>query len=278
MPLKLNNSKLFELMENFYILTGMRIVIFDEKYKEVLAYPENPSPFCCAMRKNENFLCLCNKSDELSFENCKKTKSLIITRCHAGLIEATAPLLDNNTIIGYLMFGQITDNKDKDSFIEQFVSEYSEYDCFDNALAAIKKIKYKKTKQIYAAAKILDACTSYIQIKEMAKPSKMELVHKIENFIETHINESISIKRLCDEFNISRTSLYTIMGNHTEHGIAQLIKEKRLQYSKKLLKTTNYSIAEISEKIGFSDYNYFLRAFKKRFGISPRNYKNTQPN
>ena len=278
MPLKLNNSKLFELMENFYILTGMRIVIFDEKYKEVLAYPENPSPFCCAMRKNENFLCLCNKSDELSFENCKKTKSLIITRCHAGLIEATAPLLDNNTIIGYLMFGQITDNKDKDSFIEQFISEYSEYDCFDNALAAIKKIKYKKTKQIYAAAKILDACTSYIQIKEMVKPSKMELVHKIENFIETHLNESISIKRLCDEFNISRTSLYTIMGNHTEHGIAQLIKEKRLQYSKKLLKTTNYSIAEISEKIGFSDYNYFLRAFKKRFGISPRNYKNTQPN
>ncbi len=273
MPLKLNNSELYELMENFYVLTGMRIVIFDEKYIEVLAYPENPSPFCHAMRQNEKFLCLCNKSDELSFENCKKTKSLIITRCHAGLIEATAPLLDNNTIIGYIMFGQITDNKDRDLFIEQFTSNYSNYDCFDNALEGIKKIKYKKTKQIYAAAKILDACTSYIQIKEMARPSKQELVHKIENFIDMHIDEAISIKRLCDEFNISRTSLYTIMGNHNENGIAQLIKEKRLQYSKKLLKTTNYSIAEVSEKIGFSDYNYFLRVFKKRFGISPKKYK-----
>ena len=171
------------------------------------------------------------------------------------------------------MFGQITDNKDKDSFIEQFTSNYSNYDCFDNALEGIKKIKYKKTKQIYAAAKILDACTSYIQIKEMARPSKQELVHKIENFIDAHISDAKSLKRLCDEFNISRTSLYTIMGNHTENGIAQLIKEKRLQYSKKLLKTTNYSIAEVSEKIGFSDYNYFLRVFKKRFGISPKKYK-----
>ena len=273
MSLKLNNSELYELMENFYVLTGMRIVIFDDKYKEVLAYPEKPSPFCRAMRQNEKFLCLCNKSDKLSFENCKKTKSLIITRCHAGLIEATAPLLDNNTIIGYMMFGQITDNKDKNSYIEQFTSGYSDYACYNNALKAIKKIKYKKTKQIYAAAKILDACTSYIQIKEMAKSSKIKLVHEIENFIDMHIDEAISIKRLCDEFNVSRTSLYTIMGNHTEHGIAQLIKEKRLQYSKKLLETTNYSIAEISEKIGFSDYNYFLRTFKKRFGISPKKYK-----
>ena len=93
-----------------------------------------------------------------------------------------------------------------------------------------------------------------------------------------HIDEAISIKRLCDEFNISRTSLYTIMGNHNENGIAQFIKEKRLQYAKKLLKTTDYSIAEISEMVGFSDYNYFLRAFKKRFGISPKKYKKGNSN
>lgn len=108
----------------------------------------------------------------------------------------------------------------------------------------------------------------------MARPSKLELVHKIENFIESHIDENISIRRLCDEFNISRTSLYTIMGDYTENGIAQLIREKRLQHSKKLLKETNHPITEISERVGFSDYNYFLRAFKKRFGISPKKYKN----
>ena len=262
-------------MKNFYVLTGMRIVIFDENYKEVLAYPELPSPFCHTMRKNEKFLCLCNKSDELSFENCKKTKSLILTRCHAGLIEATAPLLDNNTIIGYVMFGQITDCKDKDAFTKQFAANYSDYDSFENALDAIKKIKYKKTKQIYAAAKILDACTSYIQIKEMAKPSKINLIHQIEDFIDTHINEPISIKRLCDEFNISRTALYSVMENHFENGIAHYINEKRLQYAKKLLAETQYSIAEISEKVGYSDYNYFLRAFKNKFGISPKKYKNS---
>ena len=52
-----------------------------------------------------------------------------------------------------------------------------------------------------------------------------------------------------------------------ENGLAQLIKEKRLQYSKKLLKTTNYSIAEVSEKIGFSDYTVnYLACFFSGFG------------
>lgn len=265
-------------MKNFYVLTGMRIVIFDENYKEVLAYPELPSSFCHAMRKNERFLCLCNKSDESSFEDCQRIKSLVLTRCHAGLIEATAPLLDNNNIIGYIMFGQIIDSKDRDTFTKQFTSNYSDYDCFENAVDTIKRIKCKNTNQIYAAAKILDACTSYIQIKEMVKPSKIKLIHKIENFIDSHINENISIKRLCDEFNISRTGLYSIMGNHFENGIAQHIKEKRLQYAKKLLRETQYSITEISAIVGYSDYNYFLRAFKSRFGISPKKYKNNMNN
>lgn len=52
-------------------------------------------------------------------------------------------------------------------------------------------------------------------------------------------------------------------------GVASYIKEKRLALAYDLLKTTELSVGEVSEKSGFYDYNYFSRVFKRRYGASP---------
>lgn len=43
--------------------------------------------------------------------------------------------------------------------------------------------------------------------------------------------------------------------------------------AKKLLKVTDLSISEISDRVGFSDYNYFSRVFKQRYNISPKKFR-----
>ena len=53
-------------------------------------------------------------------------------------------------------------------------------------------------------------------------------------------------------------------------GIAAFIKNKRLERAKELLKTTDMTISEISDACGFSDYNYFLREFKKKYGTTTK--------
>ena len=53
-------------------------------------------------------------------------------------------------------------------------------------------------------------------------------------------------------------------------GVAAFIRKKRLSHAKKLLLTTNLSTTEIADASGFSDYNYFLRLFKKEYGISSK--------
>ena len=60
------------------------------------------------------------------------------------------------------------------------------------------------------------------------------------------------------------------MKQYTSGGIASFIKQKRLKKAKLLIKTTDMKISEISAAVGFSDYNYFLRVFKKEFGVSPK--------
>ena len=270
MPLTFDNVELADLMKNFYTLTGIRIVLFDENYKEIFAYPEECSPFCLCKRQNPEFYELCCKSDKISFETCKKNNALTMYKCHAGLIEATAPIMNSGSIIGYVMFGQVSDNKDKDQFRKNLALLSESYTQNPEIYELIKKIKFKSKKQLVAASKILEACTSIILLKEIIKPSRVELFSAIDKYISTHLDEDITIPLLCREFKISRTRLYALCNQYIPGGIAAYIKSKRMLKAKELIKSTDMSIADIAQIVGFPDYNYFLKSFKKYFGTSTR--------
>lgn len=270
MSLKFNDKELADLMKNFYTLTGIRIVLFDENYNEIFAHPKNCLPFCHQMRKKDTFYGLCRKSDKTSFETCRKTGALTMYKCHAGLMEAASPIMHNNAIIGYIMFGQVSDSRDKEAFRNSLVHLAKEYDLAEEITDAIKKVKFKSQNQLIAASKILEACTSYILLKEIVKPSRIELFNAIDEYINNHLDENISVASLCGVFNISRTSLYELYKQYVPGGIAQHIKKKRLIKAKELLVSTHLSVAEIAHKTGFSDYNYFLMSFKKHFGVSTK--------
>lgn len=269
MSLRLEDSELLELMKNFYALTGLRMVLFDENYNEIISYPKERPPFCECMRQNADFNNLCIKSDKASFEACRKSQKLVMYKCHAGLFEATAPITDGGSTIGYIMFGQTADKKHKNEFLKQLGDICEKYPT-ENVADKIEKIKYKSLKQLEAAAKILEVCTSYILKKELISPSRIQLFNSIDEYILSHLNEEITVSTLCRKFNISRTRLYEAMKPYIDGGIATYVRKKRLSKAKALLKTTDIPIPQISDKVGFSDYNYFLRAFKKEYGISPK--------
>lgn len=273
MSLKFEGIELADLMKNFYTLTGIRIVLFDENYNEIFAYPKDCLPFCHMMRQSKAFYGLCRKSDKMSFETCRKTGTLTMYKCHAGLIEAASPIMHNNAIIGYIMFGQVSDSKDKDEFKASLSDLAAEYGFSDGTADALKKVKFKSKSQLVAASKILEACTSYILLKEIVKPSRIELFNSIDEYITEHLEEDISVSLLCKKFNISRTALYELYKQYVPGGIALHIKAKRLTKAKELLLCTDLSVTDIAHKVGFSDYNYFLMSFKRYFGVSTKSVR-----
>lgn len=274
MSLEAEQKELNELMKNFYTLTGIRIVLFDENYNEILSYPKECIPFCAHMRKHPDFYAKCRESDKLSFESCKKNQSLTMHSCHAGLIEAAAPITDNQTVIGYIMFGQIRNVKSKSEFTDTLSRLCGEYVNFANADDKIEKIKYRSSKQLVAAANILEACTSYILLRNLVKPTRIMLFNKIDAYITENLDREISVDSLCKEFKISRTRLYEAVKPYVNGGIASYITSKRMSKAKELLRETEMSVTDISYAVGFSDYNYFLRCFKKHWNVSAKKYRN----
>ena len=157
MPIKFDTKELTDLMKNFYILTGIRIALFDEKYNEIFSYPAECPPFCMYMRQNPDFYRLCCESDKISFETCAKTGSLTMYKCHAGLIEVTSPIVNNGSIIGYIMFGHVGDSKDQEEFRNGLKKLCESYNIQENMDEPIRKVRFKTEKQLIAASKILEA-------------------------------------------------------------------------------------------------------------------------
>jgi len=277
MQLEFDVEKLQELMRDFYILTQIKIVVFDAQYNELIAYPTEHCAFCKIMQSLPETRNKCRESNVQAFEECRRNQRLIVYHCHAGLVEATAPLKDNGVTIGYIMFGQITDIGDREAFAARITDMCRDYglsgEIGSMTIEKSCEVRYHSNEQIQATAKILEACTYYVLLNQLISKQKEKFVYRLSQYIDTHLNEVISTASICAEFGVNRTRLYSLCGQHLGEGLAEYVKTRRLIAARKLLIGTGLPIAEISEKIGFSDYNYFCRVFKKEAGLPARKYR-----
>ncbi len=274
MTIQFDVEQMRELMRSFHRLSGIRFVLFDSEFHELIAYPEDNGALCKLMKSCGKTKRKCTYADRRSFEKCEKSHSLVLYKCHAGLVEAVIPLHENEEIVGYLMFGQITDCTDKTPILAQ-VPEWVSLYGFDEQeiIDAIEAITCKSEEEILAAAKIMEACTSYILYKELITPADSRVLQKAKAYIEDHLGEDIEIEALCRELRVSRTKLYEIFRQEMKQGISKYILRRRMHRAKKLLKTTELPIPEIAGSVGFLDYNYFSRVYKKTYGKSPKHYR-----
>jgi two-component system response regulator YesN len=64
-----------------------------------------------------------------------------------------------------------------------------------------------------------------------------------------------------------------IFKRETGRSVIDYLLEIRMEEAKKLLAEGVLSLGDVSETVGFEDYNYFSRVFKKRTGYTPSEYK-----
>ena len=271
MKLKLEHEKLTNILMDFYTLSHIRIVIYDSSFQRIAAYPEKSSDFCSLLKQNSESKMLCRKSEAESCIICSKKNSLHVYQCHAGLTEAVAPIKMNDIILGYIMFGQILSvNSDTESILE-YASKYID----DQTLLqnSFSKLKVRDDRQIQAIANIMQACTSYLWVNELIKMDSENSVYILTDYINEHLCEDLSVDNLCSLLNISRVKLYEIAHKYYGMSIAKYILKKRIEKAAQLLSESDCYVRDAAINVGFYDYNYFSKVFKKEMGITPLKYK-----
>lgn len=273
MPLSIKKEELAELLKDFYILTKMRIVVFDSDYVKIMSYPVNESDFCTLIKGNESARLECEKSDVRAFNTCRNTKNIFVYKCHAGLIEVASPVKINDLVLGYVMFGQIVDKSVKSTEKVNVLKKCSKYNLDSGLLSTnFDKLIFKSEEQIRAASKILESCACYLWISNLIKVNEESFFLKIDKYITENLEYEITPDILCRHFNLSRNKLYEISDKAFGMGISAYVRKRRIEQAKKYLETEVCSISEVCYKVGIKDYNYFSKMFKKETGLSPRGY------
>lgn len=267
MILKIEIEDLYDIMKSFYEITGIKTAVYNTELEEILTYPPENSDLCKEIRKKHE--CGCEKSNRELFEKCKQCDNVVIKKCHAGLTEAAAPIKDNGIIVGYMMYGQITN--EPNSLKKDNPPLYATYD-----ERLVSNIKYYSDSQIKAVSKLFDALTSYIMLKHYVYTTEKSVICLVMEYINQNLNTDLSVSALCKRFGISRSELYKLSKPYMPDGIAEFVKSCRLHRAAELLKKTEKPVWEIAEAVGFSDKDYFLRVFKHHFGISSGAYRKKQ--
>jgi ligand-binding sensor protein len=272
MDIILDNNKMEKLIYSFSMLTGLTFGIFDTNYKEIILCKKFPA-FCELMRSSLQGNQKCLDSDAVSLKIASARKDIYRYRCHAGLVEACAPIIENGEVYGYFVFGQILDETSYESQWETTQECCRWHKDLDLLKKHFFELPRLSNEQITASMEIMKACASYIVLQHIVQSYQQTDAERILNHIHDNFDNNITLDSISTALNMSKTKLCNIAKNQFNSTVGELIIKKRIETAKMYLKTTDLCIYEISCRVGVSDYNYFSRMFKKQEDMSPSHYR-----
>lgn len=102
-------------------------------------------------------------------------------------------------------------------------------------------------------------------LRNNAVQAVLEQVHK-------DCSHAWSIDSLADSLHVNAGYLSHLFKEQTGRCFTDYLAEQRISRAIELMQTTNLTLAQIGERVGYNDPNYFSRVFKKRRGMGPREF------
>ncbi len=267
----MNNIELLKgICNDIYDITGIKAVIYDGDMNLLYSHPLTMGDFCKEVRMHSSLQKKCFECDKKGFDQCKATGKMCIYKCHMGLTEAVTPVYDNETVIGFILFGQMLE-KNSESAITEKVKKLS-LDNEEKIIDGLKKMEGIEEHIISASARLVSMCASYVSLKNLLNLRRESLRDHITKYISENISE-VDLKKITAEFAISKGTLYNISKSEFNMGISEYIRRVRIKKAITLIKETSLPIYRIAEKVGISDANYLTKIIKKETGKTPRQIK-----
>lgn len=98
------------------------------------------------------------------------------------------------------------------------------------------------------------------------------LVFKIKSYVKKNLQRKITLASVSESTFFSPVHCENVFKKETGSSIIDYVLGERIREAKALITERSLSLQRIAEAVGFTDYNYFSRVFKKRTGLSPKEY------
>lgn len=101
------------------------------------------------------------------------------------------------------------------------------------------------------------------------------ILNTVIKYFHTKVSENLSLKNICDEFNVSKSYITAVFKKNTSSSPIKFFISLKMKEACKMLRSTTYSIKIIASDLGYLDPYYFSHVFKNTVGVSPLEYRNS---
>lgn len=221
---------------------------------QLLPFNSHINPYCTVVKATNHNKCLQEQKDLLT--KCQKD-DFLCRICHAGVYEYIYPIIKGTDTAGFIAVS---------GYRKDLPTHCINNDLWESSL---------KDEDIP-----LSLCNTLIPplgimleqlLENFSTPNQTEY-----NLILQFLNEyhaSITLADLSKQFNRSKSHISHLFKRESGTTLRAYCNNLKLEDAKNLLVNTDMSVTQIAYDTGFNDQSYFISLFRKKFGISPLQYR-----
>lgn len=112
------------------------------------------------------------------------------------------------------------------------------------------------------------------QMKDTLMPEESEDSIQLAVFyIREHISEELAVESVAHRVHVSARHLNRLFQKQFGQSVGEYISKQRMMVAGELLQDKKLSVTMVSDRVGYGNYSYFTKQFKKFYGITPREYQ-----
>jgi len=168
------------------------------------------------------------------------------------------------------------------------ISAYSEFEYAQEAIT-LGVVNYllkpvDKQKLVDAVERAMEMLEERAKTERLVKMFDEQIVAAKDNvrstpikealqFIHEHLHEPFSLRDVAKSIHLNASYFSVLFKEETNMTFSEYVTRSRVQKAKSLLVTTDLSIEEIAEAVGYQTAKYFIKLFKEFEGVTPHRFR-----
>ncbi|WP_105619868.1 helix-turn-helix transcriptional regulator [Vallitalea okinawensis] len=264
--------------ENFVIAIGKFYPLLDGKIKESY-HSANEALKYSFIKPSQHMIVYTNeefdqyKTSGSSHQVIKKMEDYIRSSNHASILLTINGLIESLIVGNYSIEYCMNTLQDVASSIRRSFNEIGLNT--DQLFGYDLREYYKHMESIMTYSTWLNEVIEFLfqKIKEQKADEAEVLLRDIKNIVDNNIYNDISLDLVADQLHMRYDTLSRTFKQMTGKTFSTYVKEVKLERAIDLVTGGEYTMGDISKKLGYSSTHYFIRLFKQAYGMTPKQYQ-----
>ncbi len=263
-----------ELTEAVARLTGMEISVWGTDFRPCGYSGRTTGNLCnflhgCGFGRD-----LCIGSDNEALRTAQE-QGPYCYRCPIGLTEIAVPIRQGERVLGFVMAGKVAEAvPDCDAELRRTVLARcpgaERLPLLDDAIAGVPHLSAER---LADNLHLLVMFSEILAERGITASGERSIAVAVRRFLDCNFDRRLTLDELSVRFHCSTVTLTGHFKRKYGITILQYLNAQRLSRAETLLRRTDMTLGEISDRCGFSDAEYFSRVFRRAHGVSPLRYR-----